>query len=59
MIKQEVRKVLKSYGKGNGHIFNLGHGITPDIPLEAVQTLLDTVRAESSKYKLQVLASNE
>ena len=59
VIKQEVRKVLKSYGKGNGHIFNLGHGITPDIPLEAVQTLLDTVRAESSKYKLQVLASDE
>lgn len=29
-----------------GHIFNLGHGITPDAPLESVQALVDTVRAE-------------
>ena len=54
-----MAKILQRYGSGTGHVFNLGHGITPDIPLEAVQTLLDTVRAESSKYKLQVLASNE
>ena len=59
VIKQEVCKVLKSYGKGNGHIFNLGHGITPDTPLDAVQKILDTVRTESSKYKLQAVLSNE
>ena len=59
VIRQEVCKVLESYGEGNGHIFNLGHGITPDIPLEAVQTLVDTVRAESPKYKLQAMDINE
>lgn len=26
-IRQEVRRILTSYGKGSGHIFNLGHGI--------------------------------
>lgn len=26
-IRQEVRRILSSYGKGSGHIFNLGHGI--------------------------------
>jgi len=59
VIRQEVCKVLESYGEGNGHIFNLGHGITPDIPLEAVQTLVDTVRAESPKYKFQAMDINE
>ncbi len=51
VIKEEVIKVLKSYGNGYGHIFNLGHGITPDIPLEAVQTVVDTVKNESVKFK--------
>ena len=55
VIRKEVCKVLESYGQGNGHIFNLGHGITPDIPLEAVQTVVDTVRVESPKYKLQAM----
>ena len=30
-----------------GHIVNLGHGITPEAPLESVQALIDTVRAEA------------
>ena len=59
VIRKEVCKVLESYGEGNGHIFNLGHGITPDIPLEAVQTVLDTVRTESPKYKLKTIGINE
>jgi uroporphyrinogen decarboxylase len=28
------------------HIFNLGHGITPETPIESVQALIDTVHAE-------------
>lgn len=59
IIEKEVCKVLESYGEGNGHIFNLGHGITPDIPLEAVQMVVDTVRAESPKYKLQTIEMDE
>ena len=45
-IESEVATILKSFGQGSGHIFNLGHGITPDIDpahakvfIEAVQNL--------------------
>ncbi len=30
-IEKAVAEVLASYGNGPGHVFNLGHGITPDI----------------------------
>ncbi|MBN9231946.1 MAG: uroporphyrinogen decarboxylase, partial [Legionella sp.] len=37
VIRAEVSKVLEAYGEGSGHIFNLGHGITPDVPPENLQ----------------------
>jgi len=46
-IRQETRAVLESHGPGPGHIFNLGHGITPDIPVEHVQAMIDAVRSYS------------
>ncbi len=36
-------KILADYGKHPGHIFNLGHGITPDVPPEHVAALIETV----------------
>ena len=51
IITDEVKKVLKSYGKGYGHIFNLGHGITPDVSPDAVQTIINTIFKESPNYK--------
>lgn len=50
-IEKETIKVLDSYGYGFGHIFNLGHGITPDISIDAVQTVINTVRDYSKIYK--------
>ena len=35
--------ILSAYGSNPGHIFNLGHGITPDVPPEHVKLLVDTV----------------
>ena len=32
-IRQEVKTILDSYGQGNGHVFNLGHGILPTTPV--------------------------
>jgi uroporphyrinogen decarboxylase len=49
-IRQEVQAIIKSYGNYPGHIFNLGHGITPDIPPEHVKVLVDAVH-EVSKTK--------
>ena len=49
-IKREARKVLESFGKGNGHIFNLGHGILPDIDPENVTVLVSYVKEESGQF---------
>jgi len=50
VIKEKARKVLESYGKGSGHIFNLGHGILPDVPVENVKALVDFVKEFSSEF---------
>ena len=49
-IKEAVRKVLDSYGHGEGHIFNLGHGITQFTPPENVECMLDEIRNYSKKF---------
>jgi uroporphyrinogen decarboxylase len=49
-IKREARKVLESFGKGHGHIFNLGHGILPDIDPENVKVLVNYVKEESGQF---------
>ncbi len=49
-IREEVKNVLASFGKGNGHIFNLGHGILPDINPENVKAFVKFVKEESKKY---------
>jgi len=49
-IKKAVNDVLKSFGKGNGHVFNLGHGVLPDIDPENVKALVKYVKEESKKY---------
>lgn len=43
VIEREVNRVLMQYGKGSGLIFNLGHGITPDVPPENVTVMIDAV----------------
>jgi len=42
-IERQARAVL-AQGEGRGHIFNLGHGIFPETPIESVETLVRTVR---------------
>ncbi|MCQ4165242.1 uroporphyrinogen decarboxylase [Tahibacter harae] len=42
-IRREVARVLASHGKNPGHIFNLGHGITPDVKPEHVAALVEAV----------------
>lgn len=49
-IRQETERVLKCFGSGSGHIFNLGHGILPTTPVENTQYLVSCVKELSAKY---------
>ena len=49
-IRAGVAEVLASYGAGPGHVFNLGHGITPDIDPDHVSVLVDAVHEMSLQY---------
>ena len=46
-IEYQVKSILQSYGTGVGHIFNLGHGITPDIDPNNVKVFVDAVHQYS------------
>jgi uroporphyrinogen decarboxylase len=49
-IKEEAVEVLKSFGEGSGHIFNLGHGILPDVDPENAKALVAYVKEESKAF---------
>jgi uroporphyrinogen decarboxylase len=44
ILEQRVKDVLRSAGGRPGHIFNLGHGIVPNTPVENVQAVVRMVR---------------
>ncbi len=46
-IEKEVERVLASFGRGNGHVFNLGHGISQHTPPEHVHALVEAVHSRS------------
>jgi uroporphyrinogen decarboxylase len=49
-IRAEVQTVLDSYGLGEGHVFNLGHGIHPGIDPEHVRVFIDAVHELSAPF---------
>jgi uroporphyrinogen decarboxylase len=49
-IREEVRAILRKFGKGTGHIFNLGHGILPDIPVDHAKEFILAVKEESRAF---------
>ena len=49
-IRAEVAQILTSFGEGSGHVFNLGHGITPGINPDHVAAMVDAVVALSPDY---------
>jgi uroporphyrinogen decarboxylase len=49
-IREEVASILASFGSGEGHVFNLGHGITPDIDPEHAGAFIDAVHELSAQY---------
>jgi uroporphyrinogen decarboxylase len=49
-VRAEVERVLASYGHGHGHVFNLGHGIHPDVEPDRAAALVDAVHELSPPY---------
>ena len=53
LIKAEAAKILRSFGQHtehSGHVFNLGHGILPDMDPENLKLLVEFVKEESAQY---------
>ncbi len=48
-IRQRARSILDSAGGRPGHIFNLGHGILPETPVDHVIALVDAVHEMSRR----------
>jgi len=60
-IEKEVKRILSRAEGRPGHIFNLGHGVLPDTPVENVVALVDMVHEHTqrgeiptTKFELQV-----
>ncbi|TCO76750.1 uroporphyrinogen decarboxylase [Chromatocurvus halotolerans] len=49
-IREEVASILEGYGHGPGHVFNLGHGITPGVNPDHVTAFVDAVQELSPQY---------
>jgi uroporphyrinogen decarboxylase len=43
IIREKVKTTLERYGKGSGHVFNLGHGIVPGVDPDNVQVMVEAV----------------
>ncbi|ETT08841.1 uroporphyrinogen decarboxylase [Providencia alcalifaciens] len=51
-IEQEVQHILAGFGQGEGHVFNLGHGIHQDVEPEHAGAFVDAVHRLSRQYHL-------
>jgi uroporphyrinogen decarboxylase len=49
-ITEKVKTILEQYGSGSGHVFNLGHGILPDIDPDHVGAMVEAVHRFSPAY---------
>lgn len=49
-IEEEVQHILSGFGQGEGHVFNLGHGIHQDVPPEHAGAFVDAVHRLSRQY---------
>ncbi|MDX7800742.1 uroporphyrinogen decarboxylase [Aeromonas caviae] len=49
-IREEVATILAGFGHGNGHVFNLGHGIHQDVDPERAGVFVNAVHELSARY---------
>lgn len=55
-IRTEVASILKAYGANTGHVFNLGHGITPEVDPVHAGAFIESVHELSAIYHEQLAA---
>jgi uroporphyrinogen decarboxylase len=48
-VAEQAQAVLDEAGGRPGHIFNLGHGIIPETPVDNVKFLVDFVHERSAR----------
>ena len=48
-LVHETRRVVQAF-RGRPHVFNLGHGITPDATIENVHRMIETVRGGQASF---------
>ena len=56
-IRAEVQLILEQFGAGSGHVFNLGHGVWPDVNPEHVGAMVDAVHELSAPYHRETASS--
>jgi len=49
-IRAEVARILERFGQGSGHVFNLGHGITPEVDPAHAGVFIEAVHELSAQY---------
>jgi len=49
-IRAEVARILASFSHGEGHVFNLGHGITPEVDPAHAGAFIESVHELSAQY---------
>lgn len=55
VIREKAVSILNKWGKDTGHIFNLGHGLMPDMEVEKVKYLVDVVKRRVSDSFMELL----
>jgi uroporphyrinogen decarboxylase len=51
VAKARATRILESVGNAPGHIFNLGHGIIPETPVDTVQAVVEHVHEVSERIR--------
>lgn len=50
-VREAARAVIDRFGVGGGHVFNLGHGLLPQTPVDSISALVDEVRTYSTRLR--------
>jgi uroporphyrinogen decarboxylase len=56
VLEEQAAAVLRRAGTRPGHIFNLGHGLLPDTPIDNILRLVDCIHAESAQIRATTAA---